>query len=167
VPLSRDEGWGRLAKANQQLAYALLTTVAALYLGSQAGIISAAPVPVAQVAPLLDPDARAQVLMAAEGIQANNRLLQDLHSGISPRDPNLVPQWAAMRTAMDRQLALTSELVAVLKRNADASYTLSRALDANVECLRPLTPSVRSIPKQRDATLWHRILGWFGRDAGA
>lgn len=168
MPLERDSGWGRLAKSNQQLAYAMVTTVASLWLGAQSGVFQTRPLP---VSPLIDVDARTKLLLAAETIQETNRMLHDLHTGIAPRDANQTPQFSAMRTTLDRQAALLSELTAVLKRNADATYRLTMAIEEDeAECLRPMTPSVRSRPGPQEATdtsLWRRFLGWMGRDVGS
>jgi hypothetical protein len=55
-------------------------------------------------------------------LRGNAHMLQDLHSGVAPRDAALVPQWHALRQAMERQAEATEKLTRALDKNTSSNY---------------------------------------------
>lgn len=94
-------------------------------------------------------------------IEENSRLLEDIHSGLAPRDNNLVPQWSALRQNVDHLNLGVDRLTKALDRNSNAMNELRWEIQQNE------TPIIRSSEnKPPPPKGWlQRLSDWFTWDS--
>ena len=160
---------GRISKYGRGGAYSAAMLVLAWHMAAQLGYVRPAAQPTEVVnRPATEIALERYATQNHEAILATEKLVTDasnliaeLYAGSAPRDYRNVPLWHGLNERLDR-------LTEALKKNADASYRLTGALEGVEPWRIPLRPkeAKQSKAEPEDQTWLRRFLGWLGGDVG-